>query len=176
MTRTFKCGHEKAQANIIGSGNRIRCRACHETRKAMYAERNKRIGDMARAGATICEIADRFGLHRTTVGHIVGREGIAAKNPFTDDPAYPRRALEVAAACADSDLARLRSPSRFKCLVRARNAYALAMRERGMSYGAIGRKLNRDHSTVIHGVEIARILMDRGDTAFADIYHKVRKA
>lgn len=50
-------------------------------------------------------------------------------------------------------LAELQSPLRYKPIVRARwELMARAYSETGASFPAIGRFLNRDHTTVMHGV------------------------
>ena len=49
--------------------------------------------------------------------------------------------------------AQLRSPSRKFILVHARWEAMRIMRDRGLTYAAIGRVLNRSHSVVWHGLK-----------------------
>lgn len=55
---------------------------------------------------------------------------------------------------------------RFGFLIPARFAVYKALKLRGWSYAAIGRLMNRDHSTVIHGVTRADYMMER-DSCYA---------
>lgn len=58
-------------------------------------------------------------------------------------------------------LAELQSPLRFKPIVRARwELMARAYSETGASFPVIGRFLNRDHTTVMHGVLKHRAAMN----------------
>lgn len=52
-------------------------------------------------------------------------------------------------------------PYRFNFLMLPRFALYKALRMRGWSYPQIGRFLNRDHSTIIHGVDRAEWKMER---------------
>lgn len=55
---------------------------------------------------------------------------------------------------------------RFRFVARARQALYLALRRRGWSYHRIGQLLNRDHSTVMYGVQIA-LEIERRDPEYA---------
>lgn len=57
----------------------------------------------------------------------------------------------------------LLGPARFGFLIPARFALYKAMRIRGWSFAQIGRFMNRDHSTVIHGVARAEYIMARDE-------------
>ncbi len=43
---------------------------------------------------------------------------------------------------------------RHKMLIAARSAIAIVLLERGWSYPRIGRALNRDHTTIVHAVQV----------------------
>lgn len=176
MTRTFKCGHDMTPENSIGSGTLTRCRTCHEVRKDMYAQRNRRIGNMARGGVPLADIAARFGLSRCMIREILINEGVATANPFLADPTYPHRALDAVASASGSRVEEIRGPGRLRHLVNARNAYAMVMWERGMSYSGIGRRINRDRATVRHGIEVGGNLMERGDREIARLYQQALQA
>jgi chromosomal replication initiator protein len=65
----------------------------------------------------------------------------------------PERIEQVVAAAFDLDRRRLASPQRAARLVRARHIAMFLMRKRlGLSYGEIGIRYERDHSTVLHAV------------------------
>lgn len=78
----------------------------------------------------------------------------------------------LTAVCRHGGIARaeLLSPARQAPVVRARQIAALLLRERtGQSYPRIARWLQRDHTTVLHGVRQARRLKDT-DPAFRALY------
>jgi chromosomal replication initiation ATPase DnaA len=63
---------------------------------------------------------------------------------------------------------------RFADLSRVRFAIMLAMRdERHLTYPQIARHLNRDHSTIMHGVRRARELL--ADAEFQALYNQIRE-
>lgn len=53
------------------------------------------------------------------------------------------------------------SKKRFRTAVRARQALAMALSIRGHSTSAIGRWLDRDHTTIMHSLDVAKHLMER---------------
>ncbi len=62
--------------------------------------------------------------------------------------------IEKVAKFYKIDIADIRGPSRKQNLVEARWVCAEVLRRRsGLSYGAIGRLLNRDHRTIMHACE-----------------------
>lgn len=80
---------------------------------------------------------------------IAARKYLAGKYSF-------RRVLDVTCAVYGVSEQVLLSPSRVPLLVRARQQIIRIMRDcGGFSYPEIGRRLNRDHSTVIHSYESA---------------------
>lgn len=80
---------------------------------------------------------------------IAQRKYVAGKYSF-------QRVMDVTCAVYGITETVLLSPSRVPLLVRARQQIIRILRERGgFSYPEIGRRLNRDHSTVIHSYESA---------------------
>lgn len=69
----------------------------------------------------------------------------------------------VAIACDMSgiDPALILSATRLRYVARIRQACYLIAREHGHSFPEIGRRMNRDHSSVIHGCEQAEMLFAR---------------
>lgn len=59
------------------------------------------------------------------------------------------------------------SKSRLRTAVRARQALAMALSIRGHSTAAIGRWLGRDHTTIMHSLDVAKELMSR-DSMFGE--------
>ena len=53
------------------------------------------------------------------------------------------------------------SKTRQRTAVRARQALAMALSIRGHSTAAIGRWLDRDHTTIMHSLEVSKHLMER---------------
>lgn len=77
---------------------------------------------------------------------------------------------DIVAKCADlfyvnRDL--ILSKSRMRTAVRARQALAMALSIRGHSTAAIGRWLDRDHTTILHNLEVAKEIMAR-DSLFGE--------
>lgn len=86
--------------------------------------------------------------------HHLAVAGVPAESPVRSR-IFDDELLELAIAEARRfgfTLAELRSPSRKRPLVSARRAVASAAHEAGFSYMAIGRVLNRDHSTIIYAL------------------------
>lgn len=91
---------------------------------------------------------------------------------------------DIVTKCADlfyvnRDL--ITSKSRMRTAVRARQALAMALSIRGHSTAAIGRWLDRDHTTILHNIEVAKEIMARdslfGEKIFilAKMVHPVNK-
>lgn len=177
--KTQPCGHSAIAKNIDYHGGKRVCTRCRAERNALKRAARERIK------AEICalldekrshgEIAQITGASINTVRKISAEYIPAHKRALLSDPFYPSRALETAARVAGAKVSQLRLGWRQRELARARFAYMLAMHERGMAVSAIGRSLNRDHSTVIYGVDQAKYLVTR-DTAFREIFEQVRAA
>jgi chromosomal replication initiator protein len=80
---------------------------------------------------------------------------------FRGDLLMPQRALELAAREANSTVSELVSPERLRHLYTVRYAYMAAMSRHGLSTPRIGRRLKRDHTTILHGLKRANELAER---------------
>lgn len=177
--KTWKCGHPRTDENSIGM-NIPQCLICHDERlverKASLARRNDTIAALADGGCTAEVIATRFGLKPRTVTDMLSRRNSPPPNPLAADPLFSERALKIAAELAGANVKQLQSNWRSpKQLVHARWAYAAAMRKRGASTPTIGRRLNRDHSTIVYALTQAGYLAARSPE-FAEMMAKVDAA
>lgn len=182
MTGTpFPCGHPRTAENeFLAFGYRIQCRTCdqhaRDARWQALRERNAAMAAAYEAGEGVPAIAAR---HKLSVRHtekILAEQGLRLTGNVHDDPLYPTRAIKVAATLAGASIPQLVSYWRApKELVHARWCVMAALRERGMSLPQIGRRLNRDHSTVIYGLSQVGTSAAR-DPAFADMLQQVRAA
>lgn len=59
-------------------------------------------------------------------------------------------------------------PYRYRFLIPCRFALYYALRERGASLATVGRWMQRDHSSVIHGIERAKDMIER-DQGYAKL-------
>ena len=65
------------------------------------------------------------------------------------------------------------STSRARDFVFARQLYCYAARQlTGYSLKAVGKKINRDHTTVIHSVNEVKDFLATADAAFMPVWHK----
>lgn len=82
-----------------------------------------------------------------------------------DPPRYPKyNFLERVEIVTGVPIGQLRLSSRHKEICRLRQAVAHVMHDTlGRSYGEIGISLNRNHSTIIHGVNQSRQLISKCD-------------
>lgn len=80
---------------------------------------------------------------------------------------YKQQLVDLAAEIFGVHPRDLMGKYRFGFITRPRFALYKALHLRGWSYSAIGRFMDRDHSTIIYGVERADYLMER-DQMFAD--------
>ncbi len=83
------------------------------------------------------------------------------------------RVLAAAAAASGVSVASLLAQDRRPVIVRPRHAAMLALRNLGMSLPAIARRVQRDSSTVLHGVRAARALV-ANEPAFAALVAEVQ--
>lgn len=81
--------------------------------------------------------------------------------------------ITLAAEMAAIDRKVLVGRSRFRRVVRVRQACMLLARENGHSYPTIGRMFDRDHSTIIHGCEVAEDYTAR-DPVYAAFVDRLR--
>lgn len=75
--------------------------------------------------------------------------------------------IERAAAISGYPVSVLRGPARDRPIYTVRWAVMAILRARGLSLATIGRLLNRDHTTIISGLERADRL--RRDPSFTDL-------
>jgi len=73
------------------------------------------------------------------------------------------------------DRALILGSSRHRRVVRIRQACMKIAREQGHSYPQIGRRMGRDHSTIVHGVEKAENLA-KDDARYAAFLKRLRAA
>lgn len=173
-----RCGHPKTDDNAIGL-TVLQCRTCHDERiaakKAATAARNDAIVTDFEAGENVGILASRHGLSRSRIWDII-RERRGKTAEIYSDPLFPDRAIKVAAELAGANVAQLCSEWRApRELVHARWAFMAALRRRGVVTPSIGRRLNRDHSTVVYGLKQAKLLAARSPE-FAEMMAKVDAA
>lgn len=68
-------------------------------------------------------------------------------------PVGPRRMVQIAASNYGVSVDEIKGPRRTKHLAEIRWRIAAAARAAGYNHTQIGRALNRDHTTVIHGLK-----------------------
>lgn len=79
--------------------------------------------------------------------------------------------IERAAEVSGYPVAVLRGPARDRSICMVRWAVMATLRARGLSLPTIGRLLNRDHTTVISGLNRAEWL--RRDTSFSSLLEAI---
>lgn len=179
MSTFFGCGHSKSAENSKSFGCMKGCKICSEkraeVRRKKAQEDRERLGDlMAQArgeGLSTKQIADRFGVSIVTVQ----RYAPGDTPEITRDPLYHERAIKRAAEIVCSRPDELTGCVRHPRLVRARWAVMLAMRNRGASLARIGRRLGRDHTTVLYGIRKAQHELSRSNT-FSKMFQQVDAA
>lgn len=139
----FPCGHGRTEDNTFDTlaGN-PRCLCCYERvqdaavkrRDDLKAIEARRIAERELRAARIAEL---IGLMRA-------------------DPACPvREMVMIAAAVFNTTYADVMSRSRDKYHTRARFAVYLVAKEQGMSFMQLGRRIGRDHSSIMNGYQRA---------------------
>lgn len=83
--------------------------------------------------------------------------------------------ITLAAEMAMIDRKVLVGRTRYRRVVRVRQACMLLARENGHSYPIIGKAFGRDHSTIIHGCEVAEDCIKR-DPIYAAFVDRLRAA
>lgn len=145
------------------------------SRLAALTARNEAIASSFDEGRTVDEIVTLFGVKRDRVRFILRAAGRGLA-PITSDPTFATRALQVAAELAGANVTQIRSSWRAPPeLVRARWAYMSAMRKRGVSFPQIGKRISRDHATVMYGCRQADYFAARSPE-FAEMLAKVDAA
>lgn len=84
--------------------------------------------------------------------------------------------VAIAARLSHASVEALMGPGRHRSLTRIRHAVYYASRANGHSYPQIGARLNKNHSTVIHGVEQAMALSQRDDEYAAFLFKLLDEA
>ena len=95
--------------------------------------------------------------------------------PISSDPLFFGRAIAVAAGQAGVSREQIMSVRKTTPIVHARYATMLALRRRGMSLPSIGRRLGRDHTTVLYALRRAEHMAATCEV-FADLFQKVDRA
>lgn len=128
------------------------------------------------AGESRQSLAERHGLTVSHIYKIIRQQNIAPPPEIMLDPFYSERAIAVAAEIAGANVQQLVSYWRApKILVHARWAVMTGMRRRGATLCQIGRRLGRDHQTVLYGLRQARIFSSRSPD-FAEMLARVDAA
>lgn len=174
----FQCGHERSTANTIGHGQNRCCRTCREAynaaRLAFIADKRAEIVRQYESGVLPDDLATRFDYslsHIHTILRAAGHYQRDAKRVPT--PAVLKAAAEVGGANVPQLISEWRAP---KQLVHARWAAMAVLSQRGASSAAIGRALNRDHSTVLYGIKQANYLAARSPEFVAMLDEVARAA
>jgi chromosomal replication initiation ATPase DnaA len=80
-------------------------------------------------------------------------DGVTAAEPVVLRVNGPKTRVDTACETAGITLEYVRSPSRVGDLVRRRQHVMWLLHTGGMSSPEIGRRLDRDHTTVLHGIK-----------------------
>lgn len=179
MSATWKCGHPRTPENTARFGMNGCCKTCREDRlrRQREATAQRRAGIVAAwlDGASVYALAKRHKFTRNHILKILRDAGYSQREPFASDPLFPSRAIKVAAQHAGHPTEMLVGPRRWRELVLARFAYIAAMVDRGASYSALGRRLSRDHSSIMHGHRRAAELRER-DPEFVELVERIAAA
>lgn len=162
----WRCGHDRTQDNTQRNGSTIQCRSCWQARLevklAATKDRNREIVSRYLAGEDMTAIGADYGLKRERVRRILVDLGALDDKPYTVDPFFAQRALKRAAELSGATVEQLKSGWRApKQLVHARWAFMVACQRRGASTPQIGKRINRDHSTVLYGLRQAEYRAER---------------
>lgn len=148
---------------------------CGQHRYRKFAARDNQIATLARKGWMAKEIAAELGVKKGVVWGVLRKRGIRLRN-VTVHHEYAQRAVEVASRWAGANPDQLRLDWRFpRELIHARWAVMHVMHERAWSTPKIGELINRDHSTVIYGLQKARELRQR-EPKFAALVEELQRA
>lgn len=109
------------------------------------------------AGVGIKELAYRYNYSTSYVRKILSEMDVHIGRSIATDPLFPQRAMLAVSKATKISIDDLKSKSRCRILVLARYAIMWAMHKRGVPSPAIGRRFDRDHSTVLHGIKKAPI-------------------
>lgn len=104
------------------------------------------------AGLSVKDLAKKYHYSAGHTRKILADMGVHTGRKIASDPLFPQRAMIAAAKASGLSIDQLKSTSRNRKNVLARYAVMLAMHKRGVPSPAIGRRFNRDHTTVLHGL------------------------
>lgn len=100
-------------------------------------------------------------------------------NPYVIPGLPPRDIdgiLKLTAEAFGVTVEQIKSADRHRDIVQARQAFCdLARRQTGASFQAIARKINRDHSTVIHAISVVSDRIFARDKDFCVYYEKLER-
>lgn len=175
---TWRCGHRRTPDNTLGHGTAQYCATCAEKRRDLLAlpkhERYAVVAGLRKSGMSIAALAERFGYSQKTI-----RDFISAADPQPRTvvaPDFCDRVIATAAELAGARVHQLLSDWRApKQLVHGRWAAMMTLHDAGLSTTAIGRRMNRDHTTIIYGLRRGAYWRDRSPE-FRDMLEKVRAA
>lgn len=164
LKRCAVCDKRLDNRNITG--------LCSAHITARTDARNERIAKEYKAGDDIDVLAARYGVHKYQIRVILRRLDSLPSRAVTCDPLYPSRALKVAAEAVAGRADELKLPVQKRPYVHARWAVMAAMNRHGITASSIGRRLNRDHTTVLYGLRQAEMLASQ-NLEFAALIERI---
>lgn len=175
----FSCGHAWTLQNQQRNGDNWRCKTCADEQKAARREaldkRDCEIRKYMIDGHSAAEAVQHFGLSYAVVVRACGGVDSIKRRELIKDPTFSTRAMVAAAHAVHSTCDELRGDLRFAHLIRGRQAFSIAMRNRGASLPRIGQLLNRDHTTILHGIRKGGKQI-KTDPRFAELVEMVNNA
>lgn len=117
---------------------------------------------MKRDGMTIAEIAQQSGYSPGYVTRLISE---VTPPPTSQDPLYWQRALKVAMQAVQAEPeAFLGRAKKSRQMIHARWAVMAGMRKRGASLHQVGKRLNRDHTSVVYALRQVEYLAKRDES------------
>lgn len=92
---------------------------------------------------------------------------------MTNQPIRVRKLVRAAAEMFNTTEKDILSPSRHQIHVRPRRMVYLALRDEGKTMEQIGRWMNRDHTTVVHGCQVACSIIAQ-DKRAKEVFEKLK--
>ena len=166
----FKCGHPREDNTGRNASGRPICAACERARK-----RRQYAAQKAREEAEAARLAERrAALLARETARAAAKTAALTLRILCDKPSVNEIA-NVTATLFDVSVEDMKGRQQRKPLMRPRFAIYLVARQAGHSYPLIGKRLGRDHSSIIYGCKIARQLIDH-DPDFAAMVRKINAA
>jgi hypothetical protein len=136
--RPFPCGHSHDPANVVEySDGKEKCLTCYNARlqaeQEKVRDRKARMAEQARIAAKRAKEAAR----RADIDPVKGY-------------GLPSEIMEAVASAFGITLGELRGEARAKLYINARTVAARLLKDNGASYPMIGRRMNRDHSSIVN--------------------------